>query len=138
VARWIANKLELRPREGTTGPAAPAAAEADQPDDELVGARSLLETGLVIAACMVVGVYCSGVLKQSGIALPSFVCVLFVGLAVCNVSALTGAYRIQPRAASLWGNIGLSLFLAEALMSLRLWELFDLALPMPGILVVQA
>ena len=35
------------------------------------------------------------------------------------------------------GNVSLSLFLAMALMSLRLWELASLALPMLAILAVQ-
>ncbi|MGL4668183.1 MAG: sodium/glutamate symporter, partial [Saezia sp.] len=35
------------------------------------------------------------------------------------------------------GNICLSLFLTMALMSLKLWELIDLALPMLAILTVQ-
>ncbi len=35
------------------------------------------------------------------------------------------------------GNVSLSLFLAMALMSLKLWELASLALPMLAILVVQ-
>ena len=35
------------------------------------------------------------------------------------------------------GNVSLSLFLAMALMGLKLWELASLALPMLAILVVQ-
>ncbi len=41
------------------------------------------------------------------------------------------------RAVSVLGNVSLSLFLAMALMSLRLWELASLALPMLAILAVQ-
>ncbi len=42
------------------------------------------------------------------------------------------------RAVSVLGNVSLSLFLAMALMSLKLWELASLALPMIIILAVQA
>ena len=49
-----------------------------------------------------------------------------------------GFYRVFERAVSVLGNVCLSLFLAMALMSLRLWELASLALPMLAILAVQA
>jgi len=49
----------------------------------------------------------------------------------------TGVIRIEPRVVDDLGTITLSLFLAMALMSLRLWELFDLALPMLAILSAQ-
>ncbi|MCC3264349.1 sodium/glutamate symporter, partial [Paenibacillus polymyxa] len=49
-----------------------------------------------------------------------------------------GFYRVFERAVSVLGNVSLSLFLAMALMSLKLWELASLALPMVAILAVQA
>ena len=47
------------------------------------------------------------------------------------------ALRIEQRMVDDLGTIALSLFLSMALMSLRLWELLDLAIPMLVILVVQ-
>jgi ESS family glutamate:Na+ symporter len=55
-----------------------------------------------------------------------------------NTLSATGFYTVFERAVSVLGNVSLSLFLAMALMSLRLWELASLALPMLAILVVQA
>ncbi|VEA70899.1 Glutamate permease [Serratia rubidaea] len=69
--------------------------------------------------------------------LPNFVCVLFVGVILSNTLAFTGFYTVFERAVSVLGNVSLSLFLAMALMSLRLWELASLALPMLAILAVQ-
>ena len=51
--------------------------------------------------------------------------------------SLLGFYRVFERAVSVLGNVSLSLFLAMALMSLKLWELASLALPMLAILAVQ-
>ena len=50
---------------------------------------------------------------------------------------MMGFYRVFERAVSVLGNVSLSLFLAMALMGLKLWELASLALPMLAILVVQ-
>ncbi|WP_251316036.1 sodium/glutamate symporter [Flintibacter muris] len=44
---------------------------------------------------------------------------------------------LPAKALDLWGNVSLSIFLAIALMSLRLWELADLAGPMIVMLVAQ-
>lgn len=69
--------------------------------------------------------------------LPNFVCVLFVGVILSNTLAFTGFYTVFERAVSVLGNVSLSLFPAMALMSLRLWELASLALPMLAIPAVQ-
>jgi ESS family glutamate:Na+ symporter len=74
----------------------------------------------------------------SAFELPTFVCVLFIGVILSNGLALMGFYRVFERAVSVLGNVCLSLFLAMALMSLKLWELASLALPMVAILAVQA
>lgn len=65
-------------------------------------------------------------------------CVLFVGVILSNSLSMLGFYRVFDRAVSVLGNVSLSLFLAMALMSLRLWELASLAIPMLVILTVQA
>ena len=54
-----------------------------------------------------------------------------------NGLSMMGFYRVFERAVSVLGNVSLSLFLAMALMGLKLWELASLALPMLAILVVQ-
>lgn len=62
---------------------------------------------------------------------------LFIGVILSNILTYTGFYQVFDRAVSVVGNVSLSLFLAIALMSLRLWELASLALPMLAILFVQ-
>lgn len=65
-----------------------------------------------------------------------FVCVLFVGVILSNGLSIMGFYRVFERAVFVLGNVSLSLFLAMALMGLKLWELVSLALSMLAILVV--
>jgi Na+/glutamate symporter len=55
-----------------------------------------------------------------------------------NGLALAKWHEIDGEALSFAGTVSLSLFLAMALMSLRLWELAALALPMFAILALQA
>jgi ESS family glutamate:Na+ symporter len=79
----------------------------------------------------------SRALADGPLDLPVFVCVLFVGVVLRNLLSALGAYQVFERAVSVLGNVSLALFLATALISLRLWELAALALPMIVILVAQ-
>jgi ESS family glutamate:Na+ symporter len=88
--------------------------------------------------CLAVGSALAAWLTGTAFELPAFVCVLFVGVVLRNGLAMLGWYQIFELAVSLIGNVSLGLFLAIALMSLRLWDLASLALPLLAILVVQA
>lgn len=98
----------------------------------------MVETIALIAICLMAGTYSASLLQGSAFEIPTFVCVLFVGVILSNMLAWLGFYRVFDRAVSVLGNVSLSLFLAMALMSLKLWEMAALALPMMAILIVQA
>lgn len=69
--------------------------------------------------------------------LPTFVWALAGGVILRNV--LEGIFKIQifDRAIDVFGNASLSLYLAMALLSLKLWQLADLAGPLVVILGAQ-
>ncbi len=69
--------------------------------------------------------------------LPAYIGAMIVAAAIRNAADLTGILPIEQRTVDDLGTIALSLFLSMALMSLRLWELLDLALPMLVILTLQ-
>ena len=92
----------------------------------------LIETIALIAICLTVGKIVAQLLAGTAFELPTFVCVLFVGVILSNGLSIMGFYRVFERAVSVLGNVSLSLFLAMALMGLKLWELASLALPMLG------
>ncbi|HGJ5898587.1 sodium/glutamate symporter [Arsenophonus apicola] len=105
----------------------------------VISSLVLIETLAMIAICMVVGKFISQWLLDSyQFTLPTFVCVLFTGVVLSNSLSWVGFYRVFDRAVSVLGNVSLSLFLAMALMSLKLWELASLAIPMLIILLIQA
>lgn len=109
----------------------------EKPDvGRMITSLVLIETIALIAICLTVGKIVAQLLAGTVLELPVFVCVLFVGVILSNGGA-GGFYRVFERAVSVLGNVSLSLFTAMALMSLKLWELASLALPMLAILVVQ-
>jgi ESS family glutamate:Na+ symporter len=103
----------------------------------LITAPALIETLALIAVCLLGGQAISSWLQGSILELPSFVCVLFVGVILRNGLVVLGWYEVFERAVSVLGNVALSLFLVMSLMSLRLWDLAALALPMLVLLGCQ-
>lgn len=99
--------------------------------------ESFIETVLLIMVCVAVGSILASVVKIPAITLPAFVWCLFVGIVIRNVCSLSGAYTVDASTLELLGTVSLSLFLAMALMALRLWELVGLAGPMLAILFLQ-
>jgi len=124
-------------------PSAEAVAQKDQSvtydvdDPDRVTPRRMMETMLIITLCMVGGGIIYSKLMAAGLKVPSFICSLFLGMAAINIFDVTKIYRINKETIDLWGTISLSVFLAMALMSLRLWELLNLAGPMLLILAAQ-
>ncbi|MBS9438326.1 sodium/glutamate symporter [Photorhabdus noenieputensis] len=104
----------------------------------MITALVMLETIALIAICLMAGNFVSEFLQGTWFELPTFVCVLFIGVILSNSLSVLGFYRVFDRAVSVLGNVSLSLFLAMALMSLKLWQMASLALPMLVILTIQA
>jgi ESS family glutamate:Na+ symporter len=98
----------------------------------------LTVTILLVAASVAAGTLLSRLAENPVFSLPAFVWILFVGAVLRNVLAFAKLHEIDGEALSFTGIVALSLFLAMALISLRLWELASLALPMLLILALQA
>jgi ESS family glutamate:Na+ symporter len=110
----------------------------EKPDmGRMITSLVLIESIALIAICLTIGKIVAQLLAGTVFELPTFVCVLFIGVILSNSLSVLGLYRVFDRAVSVLGNVSLSLFLAMALMSLKLWELASLALPMIAILAVQ-
>lgn len=70
----------------------------------------LIETIALIAICLTVGKIVAQLLAGTAFELPTFVCVLFVGVILSNGLSMMGFYRVFERAVSVLGNVSLSLF----------------------------
>ncbi|GAB3510168.1 sodium/glutamate symporter [Pseudoxanthomonas daejeonensis] len=72
-----------------------------------------------------------------GLTLPAYIGAMLVGAALRNIDDYTGWLRLPVHTIELIGNVCLALFLAVALMNLRLWELAGMGLPLLVNLVLQ-
>lgn len=84
------------------------------------------------------GTLLSKALSNTGIAFPTYFGPLIVAALIRNASELIpGCPKLAMNEIESIGSICLSLFLGVAMVSLRLWELAGIALPLLAILVVQ-
>lgn len=134
------HRLEPAPVPSAEVPALAHTALDEEIDTEPPGAPPtaylLLSVLTIVLVCMWMGGLLSGWLGQ-WMTLPGYIGAMIVAAGVRNVADATRVVRIESRVVDDIGTIALSLFLTMALMSLRLWELFDLALPMLVILGAQ-
>lgn len=84
-----------------------------------------------------IGSVISSLIQKTDITFPSYIGAMLAAALLRNISDSTGKLTVVEDIVSLLGNACLTLYLAMALMALRLWELANLALPMLVILVVQ-
>lgn len=135
VARYLVKKVQV-PGEEHNRDEAPQGFEMPEIERPIT-TYSLIETVTLIAICLKGGEMISLYLKGGALELPVFVCVLFTGVLLRNLLSLLKWHEVSDREVSLLGNVSLSLFLAMALMSLKLWDLASLALPIFVLLAVQ-
>ncbi|ERM18097.1 sodium/glutamate symporter [Brevibacillus laterosporus] len=93
---------------------------------------------LLITFCMAVGTYLGELFTSAtGFVLPSYVGAMFVAVIARNIVDKWNPNAIDVKSINLISDVTLGIFLSMALMSIKLWEVADLALPMLLIVFVQ-
>ena len=110
---------------------------ASTPPGEDKESYALLKALVVILVAMWAGSIVSAWITSVGVMLPAYIGAMLVAAVIRNVDDRSGLIGLSQRTIDDLGSVALSLFLVLALMTLRLWELAGLALPMVAILVAQ-
>ncbi|TCB77947.1 sodium/glutamate symporter [Acinetobacter sp. ANC 4173] len=103
----------------------------------LITADNAITTLGMFAACLAFAEFMTGFSKGTWFELPTFVWTLGGGVILRNILESVFKVNIFDRAIDVFGNASLSLYLAMALLSLKLWQLADLAGPLVVILGAQ-
>ena len=111
--------------------------DAKAPSGEDKESYALLKALVVILAAMWLGSVVSARFESWGLTLPAYIGAMLTAALIRNLDDATGLIGLSQQTIDDLGNVALSLFLVLALMTLRLWELSGLALPMIVILVAQ-
>ena len=103
----------------------------------LITADNAITTLGLFAACLAFADFMTGYSKSQRYELPTFVWALGGGVILRNILESVLRVKMFDRAIDVFGNAALSLYLAMALLSLKLWQLADLAGPLVVILSAQ-
>lgn len=106
--------------------------------NEQITSDSFFTQVLLITFCMAVGTYVGTLFSEAtGFVLPGYVGAMFVAVLVRNIMDKFKPEAINMKSISLIGDVTLGVFLSMALMSIKLWEIADLALPLFIIVFAQ-
>ena len=91
-----------------------------------------------LAIAMGIGTIISWLLSKTGMTFPIYIGAMIAAAAMRNISEQSRKFRVHMGEINDIGNICLSLFLGIAMITLKLWQLASLALPMIILLAGQA
>lgn len=97
----------------------------------------LLKNLVILLAAMWAGSWLSKGFSALGFTLPAYIGAMFAAAIVRNLDDWTRIFGLSQKTMDDLGHVALSLFLVVALMTLRLWELAGLVLPLVVVLVGQ-
>lgn len=148
VSTLLIERYKTRPAPGAPRPASPGEPplaatvvrieRASPPaEDDEADILPILRNVVALLVAMWLGAWVSQGFKMLGLTLPAYIGAMLVAAAMRNLDDYTGWLRLSQRFMNDFGAVALSLFLVMALMTLKLWELAGLALPLVTILIAQ-
>lgn len=96
-----------------------------------------LKSIIILLLLLWVGGWISQGFNAIGLTLPAYIGAMLAGAIVRNIDDFTGWFKLSIHTLELIGNVCLALFLAVALMNLKLWELAGMGAPLLVNLVLQ-
>ena len=96
-----------------------------------------LKSIIILLLLLWVGGWISQGFTAIGLTLPAYIGAMLAGAIVRNIDDFTGWFKLSIHTLELIGNVCLALFLAVALMNLKLWELAGMGAPLLVNLVLQ-
>lgn len=136
VARRLIEKYHLKPDPAENFDT--SAEDVNAATGQTLTGQDIMKNVTSILVCMALGTVVSGLVgKMIDMDFPTYVGAMFVAVIVRNANEKIRAYKFDYPLTEGIGDVMLGLYLSMAMMTLRLWELLDLAGPMLVILACQ-
>ncbi|MCG3088535.1 sodium/glutamate symporter [Sporosarcina cyprini] len=131
IARHLIRKYNLKPNTGVVE-------EYVEKDEKPIGQHSFMVQVTMITLSMAGGTLLGDLFTEAtGFVLPAYIGAMFVAVIIRNIVDRFLPGTINMKEINLIGDVSLAIFLSMALMSIKLWEIADLALPLVGIILIQ-
>lgn len=98
--------------------------------------EKLMTAASFLFIAMGLGSIISDFIQNAGLTFPSYIGAMLASAIIRNIYDVAGKEIVEKEIETL-GSLSLSFFLTMALMGLKLWQLFDLALPLMVMLLAQ-
>lgn len=108
----------------------------NEENHNILSFKRLMNGACFLFIAMGFGSIVSDLIQKSGLTFPSYIGAMIVAAIIRNYCDFRKKALVEKEIETL-GGISLSFFLTMALMGLRLWELFDLAIPLIIMLLAQ-
>lgn len=137
VARGLIHKHKLRTIHDESSEKPPTeVGDFNEENHNILSFKKLMTGACLLFIAMGVGSIVSDLIQKSGLTFPSYIGAMLVAAIMRNIYDFKGEAIVEKEIETL-GGLSLSFFLTMALMSLKLWQLFDLALPLLIMLMAQ-
>lgn len=138
VARSLILKNKLvTPHDENSSKPPEEVGDFNEENHNILSFKRLMSAACFLFIAMGFGSIVSDLIQLSGLTFPSYIGAMLVAAIIRNVHDLTKREIFHQELDTL-GGLSLSFFLTMALMGLKLWQLFDLALPLLIMLIAQS
>jgi ESS family glutamate:Na+ symporter len=142
VGTMLIERFKLRSTAGRAPTRVVAAVTIDESEpaggaEDSAETFAVLKNVVIILVAMWAGSWVSLGFAKLGVTLPGYIGAMLVAAAIRNFDDATGWLGLSTRIIDVIGAVALALFLVLALMTLKLWELAALALPLIVTIVLQ-
>ncbi|MGF7481922.1 sodium/glutamate symporter [Providencia sp. SP181] len=135
VGNWLIqrNKLKIETDHVDLNNLAAVDAQEDK-----ISAQKCIVAGAAILTILAIGMPTAKWISEiTGFTIPGHIFSLFVGVVFHSINERKPIIKISKNTVALTSTISLEMFLVMAMMKLKLWELYELALPLTIILISQ-
>ena len=106
-------------------------------EEQFIDEHTLFVSLIMLIMAMGLGYYVIEGFKSIGVVLPAYLGPMLIAAVIRNICDLRHV-KVPMHTINMAGGLALQYFLAMALMSMKLWELVALAIPLVTILLVQS
>ncbi|MTL85395.1 sodium/glutamate symporter [Turicibacter sanguinis] len=135
VARNLILKHHLKAEKSNQKPEEAGGFNEENPN--ILSLKHMMNGACLLFIAMGLGSIVSKFIQMTSLTFPSYIGAMLVAALIRNIADLRGKELVEKEIETI-GSLSLSFFLTMALMGLKLWQLFDLALPLIIMLIAQS
>ena len=135
VARNLILKHHLKAEKSNQNPE--EAGGCNEENTNILSLKHMMNGACLLFIAMGLGSIVSKFIQMTSLTFPSYIGAMLVAALIRNIADLRGKELVEKEIETI-GSLSLSFFLTMALMGLKLWQLFDLALPLIIMLIAQS